>query len=77
MVYDNNVQLTDGSIMRTSAPPGGWSSFAALNVNNSLKKGILKVCFDETSVASGIISPHPLDHFPISELPVAHRIAET
>lgn len=52
MVYGNNAQLTDGSIMRTPAPPGGWSSFAAPNVNNSLKKGILKVRFDETSVAS-------------------------
>lgn len=51
------------SLMQTPAPPGGWSSSngndqAAGNTsvsnsgNNSLRKGILKVRFDETSAAS-------------------------
>jgi hypothetical protein len=53
-VHDDNAQL-DGqpSTMRTPAPPGAWSSAStAPSANNSLKKGILKVRFDETSVAS-------------------------
>jgi len=47
MVEDDNSQL------QTPAPPGVWpSAVAAPSANNSLKKGILKVRFDETSVAS-------------------------
>ena len=51
----DNAQLTNGleetsGAMRTPAPPGVWSS--AASASNSLKKGILNVQFDKTSVAS-------------------------
>lgn len=51
---DDNAQLEgQPSAMQTPAPPGAWSSAAtAPSASNSLKKGILKVRFDETSVAS-------------------------
>ncbi|KAF8332106.1 uncharacterized protein EI90DRAFT_925651 [Cantharellus anzutake] len=55
---DGGTMGASTSISKTPKPPGAWASTPVTSASNSLRKGILKVRFDETSLSSSAILEH-------------------